>query len=164
MQGNSATVNETVWYTKQDLQFVKQLDTVTLSTALLGTAPHEMGRTAAAPLVVKGVKSIWSPTAALRSQLDGGSGSDSDSASAAATVLAVFGSDKSAAAVKRSVGKGSAFYAAFLPGLSYYDPGDLPCRTCTSCSFSVDYLLSSAYALLHILLRWVGGRQTFGAR
>jgi hypothetical protein len=40
-------------------------------------------------------------------------------------VLAVFGSDKSAAAVKRPVGKGFAFYAAFLPGLSYYDPGDL---------------------------------------
>jgi hypothetical protein len=164
LQGNSATVNETVWYTKQDLQFVKQLDTVTLSAALLGTAQHETGQTAAVPLVVKGVKSIWSPTAALRSQLDGGSDPDSDSGPAAATVLAMFGSDKSAAAVKRPVGKGFAFYAAFLPGLSYYDPGGLPCRACTPCSFSVDCLLSSAYALLHILLRWVGGRQTFGAR
>lgn len=70
-------------------------------------------------LVVKGVKSIFKPTAELTNQLaaaaNGGGG---------ATVLGTFGSDKTPAAIKRAVGKGFAYYTAFLPGLSYYEPGE----------------------------------------
>ena len=74
----------------------------------------DVDATVAPPLVVKGVKSIWKPTLGSQLYSNGDAGN--------ATVLATFGSDGSPAAIRRTVGKGSAYYIAFLPGLSYYDP------------------------------------------
>ena len=107
VNGNTASTNETVWYVKQDLQFVKQLDTVTLTAA---AAPSDVLESAK-PLVAKGVKSIFKVSDEVTTQLSSG----------AAVVLAKF-ADGSPAAIKRTVGKGAAFYAGFMPGLAYYDP------------------------------------------
>ena len=77
------------------------------------------------------VKTVWeadsvpaysvvcnSTTAARRLQDDGSKG---------ATTLAVFGTGKGPAITSRAVGKGTAIYAAFLPGLSYFAPA-IPSR------------------------------------
>ena len=106
-------MNSSVFFVKQDLKFVDVLDTVTLTS----NTPHAA---AAAPLVVKGAKSMFKmvPTAT-----DGGGEPGDDGAVA---VLGTFG-DGSPAAFKRPVGRGAAFYAGFLPGLSYYEPA-IPVR------------------------------------
>jgi hypothetical protein len=93
--------NRSVFFTKQDLKFVEVLDEVKLSNA---TGP---------PLVVKGLKSVFS---------------DNVNDTAQVTVLARFAStDGGQAARIRHHGLGKAYYTAFLPGLSYYEPA-IPVR------------------------------------
>jgi hypothetical protein len=126
-RGRQDAFNGTVDLIKQDLRFVDTLDTVTLtnvavrelshSTAAANNNNNNTVNTAAAlantTLVCKGVKSTFTVTSPIGL-------TESNAALPSADVLATF-ADGSPAAVRRSVGNGSAMYIGFLPGLSYFD-------------------------------------------
>jgi hypothetical protein len=76
--------------------FTQLLDNITVPGSADGTLPEIIG------LQVKGVKSIFEVTS-----------------STASTTMATF-SDGKPALVKTKVGTGFAFYAGFMPGLSYF--------------------------------------------
>eukprot|EP01052_Picozoa_sp_SAG31_P032187 SAG31_NODE_3504_length_4188_cov_2.084862_2_plen_420_part_00 len=102
--------NNTVRLIKQDINFVKTLDNVTIvgSNGTSVSAPVE-------PLLAKGLKSI------MKLQVQ--------ETRSTSNVLATF-SDGSPAMIqtKTTGGTGSAYYCAFLPGLSYFADGAIPLR------------------------------------
>jgi hypothetical protein len=92
---------------KQDLRFVRALDTATLTRAAAVELMLPAGTNTS--MVCKGVKSIFALRNASRVE-----------------ILATFG-DSSTAAMRTSVGEGAAYYLGFLPGLSYFEPA-IPLR------------------------------------
>lgn len=98
-EGHNDEFNRTVRLIKQDIRFVELLDNVTVPGSN-------------ATLEVKGVKSMFSM---VKSQ-----------SGAMPTVIANF-SDGSPALIQSAYGKGHAYYAGFLPGLSYFAPA-IPLR------------------------------------
>eukprot|EP01043_Picozoa_sp_COSAG02_P059111 COSAG02_NODE_7471_length_2997_cov_7.180124_4_plen_396_part_01 len=119
--GSQDEFNNTVRLIKQDINFVETLDNVTVSSDLL-TALHTVDAgedittgLAGASLVAKGAKSFFSTADRVTTQQG-----------ASPTTLATF-SDGKPAMVRSTVGKGSAFYAGFLPGLAYFSPA-IPLR------------------------------------
>ena len=98
--------NASVFYIKQDLKHVEELDQVILTTVTNDPL--------ASNLTVKGAKSIFKIIGDDKTGLE---------------ILGRFASDGSVASFKRSIGSrgGAAYYMAFLPGLSYYEPA-IPVR------------------------------------
>jgi hypothetical protein len=110
--------NATVRLVKQDINFVTTLDNVTISHP---TALARLDNGSRTTLLAKGIKSIFKPL----SSSAGGSGAGASAG--AAVVLATF-SDGSPAMLRTQVGRGRAFYCAFMPGLSYFAEGAIPLR------------------------------------
>ena len=110
-RGQQDAFNGTVDLIKQDLKFVDTLDTVTLSHSVMAELElSPLGRPGDASLVCKGIKSVFTVPD-----------------TAAATVIATFGDGSPAATRRQNVGAGAAYYAGFLPGLSYFEPA-MPVR------------------------------------
>jgi hypothetical protein len=82
------------------------------------------------PMVVKGLKTMFKVSnyvagVGARAKGAGGAG-DCVGGREGPTTLATFG-DGSPALIRRTVGKGAAYFAAFLPGVSYFAPA-IPLR------------------------------------
>jgi hypothetical protein len=101
--GTQDAYNGTVDLIKQDIRFVDELDTVTLSDSAIAELLQLHQEGANTTLTCIGIKSIVKVTRPFK----------------AADLLATFG-DGSPAAVRAAVGQGKIFYLAFLPGLSYF--------------------------------------------
>ena len=109
--GTQGTFNGTVFFTRQDLNFVENLDNVSVTNATAHTLASHSGFSGAADpsvtLVVKGSKSLFSVVPSTGQE-----------------VLATF-ADGSPATVRTPKGRGMAYYSGFLPGLSYFE-GAIP--------------------------------------
>jgi hypothetical protein len=115
---------------KQDVNFVDELDHVKMlsnvsanATLVSAVAPYRNNNnTNATSMAVKGFKTMFK-VAKVRKN----SGFDGNSVNfEGPTTLAIF-DDTSPALIRNDVGKGAAYFAAFLPGVSYFAPA-IPLR------------------------------------
>ena len=152
--GTQDDFNNTVRLIKQDINFVEVLDNVTVTTPTTTTTTTTTSIAAAdsgggdSPLVAKGIKSIFTitATATTSSQPEVDGRSTTATTAAAASAMAEFSDGKPALVVK-TVGKGRAFYAGFLPGLAYFAPA-IPLRPVdrSSVDEGMDHFIPTEFA------------------
>ena len=173
--GTQDPFNATIRLIKQDVNFVQQLDQVTMSPGVgVGAGPacptaqiqcsygtpnngcplcqschggmcrcncpagdntcplppcvsSSAGTTnSSTPMVVKGMKTMFKVAAAAGVGADGNTESPPATPAPTTTTLATFG-DGSPALIRTAVGKGAAYFAAFMPGVAYFAPA-IPLR------------------------------------